>query len=379
MTTADEVSAEWPPRGANSSPSGGSERSERGGRSNPGAKLIAPAHPIDSATLATWLRAHVDTRIGDLVVEQYQGGQSNPTYRVTAGDRRYVVRRKPPGKLLPSAHAVDREFRVMSALAGTGVPVAKMHAFCEDDGVIGTAFYVMEYVEGRILWDPTLPGMIPALRAAHYDELNRVIATLHQVDYIAAGLSDFGRAGSYIERQVARWSKQYQAAGAARIDAMDRLIEWLPSHIPEGDETCIVHGDYRLDNVIFHPAQPRILAVLDWELSTLGHPLSDFAYQVMAWRLGPQEFRGLKGADLASLGIPGEREYVAAYCRRTGRTEIPNWEFYLIFNMFRMAAILHGVLSRALQGNAASDNAVETGRRALPVARVAWNMAQRID
>ena len=345
---------------------------------NPGAKLIAPVHPIDPVALASWLRANVDAGIGDLVVEQYQGGQSNPTYRLTAGDRRYVLRRKPPGKLLPSAHAVDREFRVMSALAGTGVPVAKMHALCEDDTVIGTAFYVMEYVEGRILWDPTLPGMTPAQRAAHYDELNRVIAALHQVDYAAIGLGDFGRTGSYISRQVARWSTQYQAAGADRIDAMDRLIEWLPAHIPDGDETSIVHGDYRLDNVIFHPTAPRILAVLDWELSTLGHPLSDFAYQVMAWRLSPQEFRGIKGADLAALGIPSESEYVGAYCRRTGRTGIPDWEFYLIFNMFRIAAILHGVLSRALQGNAASADAVAMGNRARPVADVAWNMAQNL-
>jgi aminoglycoside phosphotransferase (APT) family kinase protein len=345
---------------------------------NPGAKLVAPVHAIDSPALAAWLRAHVDASIGDLVVEQYQGGQSNPTYRITAGERRYVLRRKPPGKLLPSAHAVEREFRVMSALAKTGVPVAKMHALCEDDAVIGTAFYVMEYVEGRILWDPTLPGMTPPERAAHYDELNRVIATLHQVDPAAIGLADFGRTGSYIERQVARWSKQYQAAGAERIDAMDRLIEWLPSHIPERGETSIVHGDYRLDNVIFHPTKPRILAVLDWELSTLGHPLSDFAYQVMAWRLAPEEFRGLKGADLGKLGIPDESQYVAAYCRRTGRTGMPNWEFYLIFNMFRIAAILHGVLSRAQQGNAASDNAVEMGRRAWPLAGIAWNMAQKI-
>jgi aminoglycoside phosphotransferase (APT) family kinase protein len=345
---------------------------------NLGATLIAPVHPIDSAALAVWLRANVDAGIGDLVVEQYQGGQSNPTYRLTAGIRRYVLRRKPPGKLLPSAHAVDREFRVMSALAGTGVPVAKMYALCEDETVIGTAFYVMEYVEGRILWDPTLPGMTPPQRAAHYDELNRVIAALHLVDYAAIGLGDFGRTGSYIERQVARWSKQYQAAGADRIDAMDRLIEWLPSHIPEDDETSIVHGDYRLDNVIFHPTEPRILAVLDWELSTLGHPLSDFAYQVMAWRLSPQEFRGIKGADLAALGIPSESDYVAAYCRRTGRKEIPHFEFYLIFNMFRIAAILHGVLSRALQGNAASADAVAMGSRARPVADVAWRMAQEV-
>jgi aminoglycoside phosphotransferase (APT) family kinase protein len=346
---------------------------------NVGATLIAPAHPIEARSLAVWLRANVDADIGEIVVEQYQGGQSNPTYRLTAGERRYVLRRKPPGKLLPSAHAVDREFRVMSALAETGVPVAKMHALCEDDAVIGTAFYVMEYVEGRILWDPTLPGMTPAQRAAHYDELNRVIATLHRVDYAAIGLGEFGRTGSYIERQVSRWSKQYQAAGADRIDAMDRLIEWLPAHIPEGDETSIVHGDYRLDNVIFHPTQPRILAVLDWELSTLGHPLSDFAYQVMAWRLSPQEFRGIKGADLAALGIPSEAEYVAAYCLRTGRERIANFEFYLIFNMFRIAAILHGVLSRALQGNAASADAVAMGSRARPVADVAWRMAQSAD
>ena len=347
--------------------------------SNSGATLVAPVHPIDPVVLGSWLRANVDAGIGDIVVEQYQGGQSNPTYRLTAGDHRYVLRRKPPGKLLPSAHAVDREFRVMSALAGTGVPVAKMHALCEDDAVIGTAFYVMEYVEGRILWDPTLPGMMPAQRAAHYDELNRVIAALHQVDYAAIGLGEFGRTGSYIERQVARWSKQYRAAAADHIDAMDRLIEWLPAHIPDSDETSIVHGDYRLDNVIFHPTEPRILAVLDWELSTLGHPLSDFAYQVMAWRLSPQEFRGIKGADLAALGIPSESDYVAAYCRRTGRQQIPDFEFYLIFNMFRIAAILHGVLSRALQGNAASADAVAMGSRARPVADVAWRMARNVD
>ncbi|MEP7182686.1 MAG: phosphotransferase [Betaproteobacteria bacterium] len=345
---------------------------------NPGARLVAPVHPFDTAALAAWMRAHVADVPGELVVEQYQGGQSNPTYRITAGADRYVLRRKPPGKLLPFAHAVDREYRVMSALAGTDVPVARMHALCEDESVIGTAFYVMEYVEGRILWDPTLPGMTPGQRAAHYDELNRVIAALHRVDYAAVGLGEFGRTGAYIARQVARWSKQYEAAGAERISAMDRLIEWLPQHIPDADETAIVHGDYRLDNVIFHPTEPRVLAVLDWELSTLGHPLSDFAYQAMAWRLSSEQFRGLKGFDLAALGIPSEDEYVAAYCRRTGRAAIGDWEFYLIFNMFRIAAILHGVLSRALQGNAASADAVATGSRARLVADVAWSMAQRI-
>jgi len=344
---------------------------------NPGATLTGAVHPFDTTALAAYLRARVADFAGDLVVDQFQGGQSNPTYRIAAGDRRYVLRRKPPGHLLPSAHAIEREFRVMSALAGTDVPVAKTYALCEDAGVIGTAFYVMEYVEGRILWDPTLPGMTPPQRAAHYDELNRVIAALHRIDYAAVGLADYGRPGNYIERQVARWSKQYQAAAAPRIPAMDRLIEWLPRHVPPGDETRLVHGDYRIDNVIFHPTEPRVLAVLDWELSTLGHPLSDFAYQVMAWRLAPEEFRGLKGCDFAALGIPTEDEYVAAYCRRTGRDAIPNWDVYLIFNMFRIAAILHGVLARALQGNAASQDAIATGSRARLVADVAWDMARQ--
>jgi len=346
---------------------------------NPGAKLVAPVHLFDTAALAEYLRARVVAFTGNLVVEQFQGGQSNPTYRVTAGARRYVLRRKPPGNLLPSAHAVDREFRVMSALAGSDVPVARTYALCEDATVIGTAFYLMEYVDGRILWDPTLPGMTPQQRAAHYDELNRVIAALHRIDYMAAGLGGYGKPGNYVERQVARWSKQYHASAGDRIPAMDRLIDWLPQHVPGGDETAIVHGDYRIDNVIFHPTEPRVLAVLDWELSTLGHPLSDLAYQVMAWRLTPQQFRGLKGCDFEALGIPTEDEYVAAYCRRTGRATIPDWDVYLIFNMFRIAAILHGVLARALQGNAASRNAVETGSRARLVADTAWEMAQRVD
>ena len=346
---------------------------------NPGATLAESRYPIDAGALEAWLRAHVDGFSGKVAIEQFQGGQSNPTYRVTAGERRYVLRRKPPGNLLPSAHAVEREFRVLSALAGSEVPVPKTYALCEDGSVIGTAFYVMECVEGRILWDPALPGMTTVERAAHYDELNRVIAALHRFDFASAGLADFGKHGHYIERQIARWSKQYEAAAAERIPAMDRLIEWLPRHVPPGDETSLVHGDYRIDNAIFHPTEPRILAVLDWELSTLGHPLSDFAYQVMAWRLAPQEFRGLRGSDFAALGIPTEAEYVAAYCRRTGRDAIPHWDIYLIFNMFRIAAILHGVLARALQGNAASRNAVETGSRARLVADVAWEMAKRID
>jgi aminoglycoside phosphotransferase (APT) family kinase protein len=348
-------------------------------RGSASARLVAPLHPFDIAALARYLREIGCIDADDLNVMQFQGGQSNPTYQVTVGKRRLVLRRKPPGTLLPSAHAVDREYRVMKALAATDVPVAKMIALCEDSHVIGTPFYVMEHVEGRVLWDPALPGLTSTERAAHYDELNRVIAALHRVDYRAVGLDDFGRVGGYVERQIARWSKQYEAGSAARIPSMDRLIEWLPRHLPAGDETAIVHGDFRIDNVIFDPTEPRVLAVLDWELSTLGHPLSDFAYQVMAWRLKAGEFRGLADCNFAALGIPTEAEYVAAYCRRTGREHIADWDFYLIFNMFRITAILHGVLSRALQGNAASGNAMETGGRAQRIADVAWSMAQRID
>jgi aminoglycoside phosphotransferase (APT) family kinase protein len=346
---------------------------------NPGAKLVAPVHAIDAARLGDYLRLHVDGFQGEPAIAQFQGCQSNPTYRVDAGGRRFVLRRKPPGQLLPSAHAIEREFRVMHALADTEVPVPRMLALCEDTEVIGTAFYVMEYVEGRVLWDPVLPGMTAAQRAAHYDELNRVIAALHRVDVAAVGLANFGRHGQYIERQIARWSKQYAAAGIAPIPAMDRLIEWLPHHVPPGDETSVVHGDFRIDNVVFHPTQPCVLAVLDWELSTLGHPLSDFAYHMMAWRLTAAQFRGIAGCDFAGLGIPDERACIDAYCRRTGRSGIAHFEFYLIFNMFRIAAILHGVLARAAHGNAASDDAMATGSRAHLVAEVAWTMAQRAD
>ncbi|MEP7328778.1 MAG: phosphotransferase family protein [Betaproteobacteria bacterium] len=315
--------------------------------------------------------AHVDD------VRQYQGGQSNPTYRVTVNGNHYILRRKPSGPLLPSAHAIEREYRVMAALADSDVPVPRMVALCADDAVLGAPFYLMQYVEGRVLWDPTLPGMSRENRAAHYDALNCVLAALHQVDFERVGLSTFGRHEQYIERQIARWSKQYAAAGIDTIPAMDRLIEWLPQHCPAGDETSIVHGDYRLDNVIFHPTEPRVLAVLDWELSTLGHPLSDLAYQVMAWRLASDQFRGIADADIAALGIPSEADYVAAYCRRTGRAGVDHFEFYLIFNMFRIAAILHGVLARARQGNAASDDAIATGNRARLVAAVAWSMVTR--
>ena len=339
---------------------------------------VAARHVFDTDGLTGYLHAQGRPFRGELRVEQFAGGQSNPTYLVSAGDDRYVLRRKPPGTLLPSAHAVDREYRIMRALADSGVPVPRVFALCEDASVIGTAFFLMEFVQGRVFWDPTLPGVGPAERGALYDELNRVIAALHSVDYAAVGLTDYGRPGNYLSRQIDRWTKQYRAAATEPMDAMERLIEWLPAHLPESDETTLVHGDYRIDNVIFHPTEPRILAVLDWELSTLGHPLADLAYHCMTWRVTPEEFRGIKGYDLDQLGIPREEAYLAAYCRRTGRSSVTDWDYYLAFNMFRMAAILQGILARAMQGNATSPEALATGKRARPMADAGWRQVEQI-
>jgi aminoglycoside phosphotransferase (APT) family kinase protein len=317
---------------------------------------------------------------GPLVLEQFKGGQSNPTFLITTGSGRYVLRRKPPGKLLPSAHAVEREYRVMSALEGTDVPVPKMRGLCEDESVIGTAFYVMEHVEGRVFWDPSLPGSTSEERRALFDEMNRVIAALHRVDFSARGLQDYGKPGGYLARQIARWTKQYRASETERIEAMERLIEWLPAHIPSGEETGIVHGDYRLDNLIFHPREPRIVAVLDWELSTLGHPLADFAYHCMSWRIPGGTFRGMLGLDLAALGIPSEAEHVAAYCRRMGRASIDpaEWEFYMAYNMFRAAGIAQGIMGRVRDGTAASAHALEAGRSARDMAERGWRVVERM-
>jgi len=345
-----------------------------------GVKPVEERHRIDARRLAEYLRGKIDDWRGELVVEQFKGGQSNPTYRVTAGARRYVLRRKPPGKLLPSAHAVDREYRVIRALHGVGFPVARPWLLCEDESVIGTAFYVMDCVEGRVLWDQALPGMTREARSAIWDELNRVIALLHGIDYRSVGLEDFGKPGDYIARQVSRWSKQYRASELERIDEMDHLIEWLPAHIPPGDETSIVHGDFRLDNTIFHPSEPRILAVLDWELSTLGHPLADFAYHCMSWHIAPGKFRGIAGLDHAALGIPGEREYVERYCRRTGRKGIDpsTWDYYMAYNLFRIAAITQGIAKRVVDGTAASEYAKEAGSRTRPLAELGWAQVERI-
>ena len=344
-----------------------------------GTRPVAPALAFDAERLAAWMRANVDESTGTLEVTQFKGGQSNPTYLVVSGTRRYALRRKPPGKLLPSAHAIDREYRVMTALAKTDVPVPKTYVLCEDAEVIGTPFFLCDYVEGRVIWDPTLPGLTNEQRAEHYVELNRVIAALHKVDYQAVGLGDYGKPGNYLARQIDRWSRQYRASETETIAAMDEIIEWLPKNVPPGEETAIVHGDYRIDNVIFHPTQPRILAVLDWELSTLGHPLADFAYHCMTWRMPEGAHgRGLAGVDVAALGIPGEREYVARYCRLTGRESIAHFEYYLAYNMFRLAAILQGVKARALQGNASSAEALAAGNRTRAIAEEGWRQAERI-
>jgi len=330
------------------------------------------------ARLESWMREHIDGFRAPLAAEQFEGGQSNPTYRLRSGAGSYVLRRKPLGQLLPSAHAVDREYRVMRALAATKVPVPKVYALCEDDAVIGSAFYVMEFLEGRIFWDPRLPDLAPAERRAMFQSMNAVIAELHSLDYAAVGLAEFGRPGNYMARQVARWSRQYQASETEQQPAMDRLIEWLPCHLPPEGEPRIVHGDYRIDNLIYHPTEPRVIGVLDWELSTIGDPLADFAYHVMTWRVTPELFRGLAGVDFTASGIPTEAEYVAAYCARTDRGQTPDWEFYMVYSLFRMAAIAQGIAKRAIDGTAASRDAHELGRVARPFGEQAWALARSL-
>ena len=334
---------------------------------------------FDVRSLERYLKKHVEGFEGPLSVQQFKGGQSNPTYQLEAGGRRYVLRRKPPGKLLPSAHAVDREYRVITALGQTDVPVPKTYCLCTDESVIGTWFYVMEFVEGRVLWEYTLPGSSKAERAAIYDSLNATLAKLHSVDYAAIGLSDYGKPGNYFARQIHRWAKQYRASESERIDAMDSLIDWLPQHIPADDETTIVHGDYRLDNTILHPTEPRVIAILDCELGTLGHPLGDFSYHCMQWELDREKLSGLDGYDLEALGIPTLEQYKAAYCARTGRDRIENWNWYMAYNLFRIAAISQGILGRVRDGTAASAYAGEMGQRVSDMSTLGWEMAQRAD
>ncbi|MES2716068.1 MAG: phosphotransferase [Pseudomonadota bacterium] len=313
---------------------------------------------LDEAALDRWFRAHVADPAQPLVLSQFNRGASNPTYLISAGDQagaqRWVLRKKPPGTLLASAHQVDREYRVMAALGGTGFPVPRMRAYCDDPTVIGTAFYVMDFLEGRIFRNARLPGMVPAERAAIYDNLNATLAQLHQVDVQAIGLADYGRPGNYFQRQIDRWIKQYRGAETETIPAMERLMTELPPRLLQlaaaSDEVAIAHGDYRLENVMFHPTEPRIIAVLDWELSTLGHPLADIAYGCILYHSDSESWGTLKGVDLASSGIPDEAAYVAAYCRRTGRDGIPGFNVYLAFSMFRLAAIGQGVFKRNLIG-----------------------------
>jgi aminoglycoside phosphotransferase (APT) family kinase protein len=351
-----------------------------------GTKPVAASHAFEAAALEAHLQRELPGFAGPLTVEQFKGGQSNPTYKLLTPGRAYVMRTKPgpAAKLLPSAHAIEREFRVMRGLAGSAVPVAQMHLLCEDESVIGRAFYVMEFMDGRVLWDQSLPGMTPAERSAIYGEMNRVIAALHAVDVNAAGLADYGRPGNYFERQIARWSKQYVASVTEEITAMDRLIAWLPAHMPagarDGAAPAVVHGDYRLDNLVFHKTEPRIIAVLDWELSTLGHPLADFSYHCMAWHIPPGVFRGIGGLDLAALGIPSEREYIERYCRRSGRSDVDalvaDWNFYLAYNLFRLASITQGIARRVVDGTAASAQARATGAATRTLAEMAWTFAE---
>ena len=357
---------------------------------NTGTKSVAEQHLFDIAALGHFLAERMPDFVGPLTVEQFKGGQSNPTYKLLTPERAYVLRAKPgpASKLLPSAHAIEREFRVMSALAGTDVPVPRMHLLCEDESVIGRAFYVMEFIEGRVLWDQSLPSFDRAGRAEIYDEMNRVIAALHSVD-VTDALASYGRHDHYIERQIARWTKQYQASITEPIEAMDRLIEWLPAHLPasatESSRVAIVHGDYRLDNLVFHPTEPRIVAVLDWELSTLGHPLADFSYHCMSWHIPPGAFRGIGGLDHAGLGIPDEKSYVRRYCERTGRVGaghdvdavMADWNFYLAYNLFRIAGILQGIAKRVEAGTAASAQARQSAAGARPLAEMGWRFAQK--
>jgi aminoglycoside phosphotransferase (APT) family kinase protein len=342
---------------------------------NRGTSEVREAHRFHVARLDCWMQANVERYAGPLMVAQFKGGQSNPTYKLTTPGRSYVLRRKPPGKLLPGAHAVDREYRVISALAAQGFPVARTYGLCLDEAVIGTAFYVMEMVEGRIFWDPTFAEAPREERPSYFDAMNAAIAQLHGIDPEAAGLGDYGKPGNYFARQIARWSQQYESdVEAGRVPAMDRLVAWLPDNIPADEpQARIIHGDFRCDNMVFHPDRPEVLAVLDWELSTLGHPLADFSYHLMMYRMPD----ALGQADLEALNIPSEDEYVAAYCRRTGRDGLPDLDFYTAFNLFRLAGIVHGIKGRLVRGTAASAHAAEMAKRLEPLADLAWALAQK--
>lgn len=331
-------------------------------------------HPLDPAPLDRYLRAHLPGYAGGLVIEQFVGGQSNPTYRLRTAGATYVLRKKPPGELLPSAHAVDREYRLMKALESHGVPVPHMYLYSEDSAVVGTPFFVMSHVDGRVFRDPLLPEMTPTERTALNLDMMGALAKLHRVDYAAAGLGDFGKPGNYFSRQIGRWTKQYRASETHAIEPMNKLIDWLPGHVPEDDRTTLVHGDYRIENAIIAPNAPKVAALVDWELSTLGHPYADLAHYCMLYHLPREAFGGYLGSDLPALGVPSESELIDSYCRATGIGAIPNWSFYMAFALFRMAAILQGVYARALAGNASSPDGKERGARATIFAAQGWGL-----
>lgn len=342
-----------------------------------GVKDVPENLAFDIDKLEAYMKEHVEGYEGPVTVKQFKGGQSNPTYQLLTPNRNYVLRRKPPGKLLPSAHAVDREYRVITALGKTDVPVPKTFCMCEDETVLGTIFFIMEMVDGRILWDPFLPDMTPQQRGEIYDAMNDALARLHNAPYKEIGLETFGKEGNYFERQISRWTKQYRASETETIEEMDKLIEWLPNNIPPGNETTLVHGDYRIDNMIFHPTEPKVIAILDWELCTLGHPMADFSYHTMGRSLPADMGGGMIGVDLEALGIPSEEEYVAAYCKRTGRESVPSGAFYLAYNLFRMAGISQGIAGRVRDGTAASANADENASAVRPFAEAAWEFAKK--
>jgi aminoglycoside phosphotransferase (APT) family kinase protein len=335
---------------------------------------------IDTERLEAWMQSAVPDFRGPVQLQQFTGGQSNPTYLLTAQSGRYVLRRKPPGQLLASAHAVDREFRVLRALHGQGIPVAAALAHCADVAVAGTEFYVMEFIAGRVFWDPAFGDVPAAERRAYFDAMNQVLADLHRLDYVRAGLADFGRPERYVARQVTRWTRQYlEDESAGRVPDMDRLIEWLSRFEPGGESTSLVHGDYRADNLIFHPTEPRVLAVLDWELATLGDPLADFAYHLLMYHMPTLAFPGLLGRDVTALGLPGENEYVASYCARTGRSGIPDLDGYLAFCLFRLAAIFHGIRGRVVRGTAVSDRGREYAKHVEALAALGWKHAEQAE
>jgi aminoglycoside phosphotransferase (APT) family kinase protein len=344
-----------------------------------GTKDVVERYRFDEKKLEIYLAERIPGFQTPLEVRQFKGGQSNPTYQLITPNRTYVLRRKPPGKLLPSAHAVDREYRIIAALHPTGFPVAKPYLLCEDESIIGTMFYVMDCVEGRIYWGPLLPDQTPKQRHAIYDAMNETFARLHNMDWEKLGLQDYGKPGNYVGRQVARWTKQYKASETERIDEMEKLIEWLPAHLPTDERTSIVHGDYRLDNMILDPTEPKVVAVLDWELCTIGDPMADFTYHLMQWQMpgGVSSGGSLLGADFAALGIPPIEEYTQMYCRRTGRETTPNMDYYAAYNFFRLAGILQGIVGRVRDGTAANANASQNAAGVRPLAERAWEFAKR--